>query len=553
MLSKYDIDEMVAQSAESVVFAGVERDGGAAMQLRRYLTRVGGKRRDGDVQRFAAELEKVRGLEAPHLMGILEADFDAQDDNPHFITRTPEGDSLLVMLGGALLAEEDAVRLAEEALDGLEWLHGRGLVHGGLRADRLRWSRHHGVWLTEVGMERALMELGDFAELGEEATTAPELRGVGARTAAGDVYALGATIYQLLTGKPAPCEAGAWPGVGDGSRSRWDGWIAALCAADPQARPDCATARSMLRIVRADAPAAAPGAVPMLVRVAAPVTPTARVVGEPRPSVPVARQAPRVTVVRTRRRAGLAWVAALVVIGLGGGGYLLGHRELINQLVARIEARPPGTVDETRTGEKASAPLTASHAAIASTAASTPTSAPMAEAATTAAEAPLAASSTPGTPPAVAGAPDQVAVRTVAEPAKAKAGDSGRVERPERPVRTDAGAAAALPGPAADGFFGPRDNAAILQQRGKPGAIRGTVQKVAASPSGTFLDITFQGGDCMAFLRVAPGTIIDITQLQAFKGKQVEVRGVLDVRPWGPRERPGVKFSDVSDISLVPR
>jgi serine/threonine protein kinase len=237
MLAAFDIHELIAQTPEGVVYEGEEKQGGAPIVMRRYLVRRDGERGAQDTAAFHAEVAKAQGVEEAHVVGILEAGFDPQDHHPYFVSRMVLGETLPKMLNGSLLAESDALGVVKQALEGLEFLHGRGLVHGGLRPDRLVWSRTEGVWLMEAGVEPALIKLGDYAAAGEPATTAPELRGGGARSVAGDFHALGACMFELLSGAPIPTDGRPRPSVGNGSLARWDRWLDAMCAADPAARP----------------------------------------------------------------------------------------------------------------------------------------------------------------------------------------------------------------------------------------------------------------------------------------------------------------------------
>jgi hypothetical protein len=541
MLGKFDIHEIVAQSAESVVFAGEEMDSGAPLALRRYLARSDGERGAGDGEGFFAEVEKVRGLEDPHAVGILSGGFDQQDGYPYFFTRPVAGDQLVQMLGGSRLAEADAGTLVEEALEGLAALHERGLVHGGVRADRLRWSRYAGVCLLDAGMEPALLRLGDFVGIGDEATTAPELRGAGMRTMAGDFYGLGATVYELLTGRPAPAEAGGWPSAGEGAQARWDGWLAKMCAADPGERPtSCAEARELLRAARSTAqpaPSEAPAA-PLLIRVAAPAggAPTPAAAGLGRSGLTITGQAPLVALPSAKRRSGAAaWVAALILcLGVGAGGYFLRHRDQLPILAGGAPA-PAGPEGNLPTAPPVTPPASVVEPAF------EPAIEPAIE------PPPAVAVVEPVVPGPVVVAPvipPIVQAPVVPEPVV-------EVRRPDPPVRPVE--VAADPAVAARGFFTPRDEGLMLAQVGKPGVIRGVVKRVGGSTSGAYMDIQFHGGEGMAFIRVPQGAMINVNDFQVFKGQEIEVRGVIDRRPWTNRDRPSVRFLSIADITVVPR
>jgi len=532
VLQNFDLHEIVAQTAESVVFAGVDRVSGAPLALRRYLARSDGKRKRGQEAEFLAKAEKLRGLEVGHVTGILAAGFDEQDQSPYFLTEITEGVGLLEMLDGALLAETDARRIVAEALAGLGALHAQGLVHGSLRAERLRWSPVTGVWLGDAGVEPALLALGDFAGIGAVSTTAPELRRAGRRSMAGDFYALGATMLELLTGTPAPTQ-GRWPSAGDGPLANWNPWLAKMAAAEPAARPaTAAEAMALFQAAMTGRPEPAGAKLP-----AAPTTgPEALGGPSPHRSAPrISGTAPVVVLASAKRRlvSPVAVAAILLLLAVGTGGYFLRHREKLPSLA--IHSPPPNQPGAT---ELEAAPLPAP-----------------------AADAPV-----PDLPPA---AGDKGSDRDVAaqlqpleqiapsEPARPLA-EMAPDPAPAAPVTIPspppiAGPPAAGPAPAeAKEVYGPADTALMRANLGEPGAIRGVVQRIVLSETGSYLDVVFQSGEPMAFIRITDPTMkVDPALFQAFKKKKIEVRGILDKRPWGNRERPSVRFLSIDDIKLV--
>jgi len=516
MLANYDIHEMVAQSPESVVFAGEEKQGGAPMAMRRYLVRRDGQRQAEDAAAFEAEAARVYAIEEAHVVGILHAGFDAQDHHPFFVTRRISGESLPQMLNGALLAESDARQIVSDALDGLKFLHDRGLVHGGLRPDRLSWSRDRGACLMDAGVEPALIQLGDYAAAGDPSTLAPELKQKPARSVAGDFYALGACVFELLSGAPLPADGRPRPSVGDGPLARWDPWLDAMCAEDPGARPastaeagallDAALAAKPARLLTTTratatpalqlAPAAPPRptAAPLLVRAKAPepvilsaAIPESIGPEAPAPTVPTAAGwTPAVSITGqtpaaplsakprliTPRRA----IAAILGLGAAAGAFFL---------VLQTHPDPSGKM-----------PATAA-----------------------------AAPQAPNAPPKAAAYPPASA----AEKAKAPSY-----------------------------FVKDKKDIDKLRTRpdGEPANLHGEVSKVIISASSTYLDVVFRGTTARAFVKIDPSIPDQVTlrQLQErFIKKRVKIYGVVEHRA-AEEGNPniGVRFLHAADITIEP-
>src|SRR5262249_37730399 len=98
-------------------------------------------------------------------------------------------------------------RLAAQAAEGLDYAHGLGVVHRDVKPANLLIDGRGNVWLTDFGLahvhaDTGLTQTGDL--VGTLRYMSPEQAGgqhvlVDHRT---DVYALGATLYELLTLRP---------------------------------------------------------------------------------------------------------------------------------------------------------------------------------------------------------------------------------------------------------------------------------------------------------------------------------------------------------------
>jgi serine/threonine protein kinase/Flp pilus assembly protein TadD len=103
---------------------------------------------------------------------------------------------------------ENVARLGAEAADALEHAHGLGIVHRDIKPANLLIDPHGALWITDFGLARfasdlSLTHTGDM--VGTLRYMSPEqcqARGgvVDQRT---DIYALGVTLYELLTLQPA--------------------------------------------------------------------------------------------------------------------------------------------------------------------------------------------------------------------------------------------------------------------------------------------------------------------------------------------------------------
>ncbi len=234
-------------------------------------------------------------------------------------------------------------RCARDLADALAYLHGRGVVHGDLSPANVRLDADGRPVLFDFDLAGA----GSGSQTGETSGGATGTLGyaspealVGARGPAGDLFSLGALLYEAWTGAPpfgVGIEAvqrmlsGRAPQLGavrDGLPPAWDAILARLLEPRPEDRH--ASARELLReIARADGGAAAP--VDLDLRAPHPE-------GDPLAGIFVGRRIEREALHTALERLAEGTVARSVIAVVGSLG--AGRRALIDLALrdARIEA-----------------------------------------------------------------------------------------------------------------------------------------------------------------------------------------------------------------------
>src|SRR5262249_47117512 len=127
----------------------------------------------------------------------------AESSSPSSVV-LPGGSPLSAVESGRRPFYRSVAHLGRQVAAGLAYAHARGIVPRAIQPSHLLLDTQGVVWITDFGLAKAsddgLTQTGDI--LGTVRYMAPErFRGEGDGRA--DVYALGLTLYELLTLRPA--------------------------------------------------------------------------------------------------------------------------------------------------------------------------------------------------------------------------------------------------------------------------------------------------------------------------------------------------------------
>jgi serine/threonine protein kinase len=154
--------------------------------------------------RFAREQSVLLGLEHPNLVPIRDA--GTLDGLAFLDMDYVPGEPLDQRLGEGPLEEPAALEIAIEIARGLHALHERGIVHRDVKPENVILDSSGAARLCDFGLSKAHDDSGLTREgeiLGTAAFIAPETLCGSPPSFAGDVYALGITLYELVTGEEA--------------------------------------------------------------------------------------------------------------------------------------------------------------------------------------------------------------------------------------------------------------------------------------------------------------------------------------------------------------
>jgi WD40 repeat protein/tetratricopeptide (TPR) repeat protein len=209
----YEILKELGRGGMGVVYQARHLRLGRVVALKMILS--GGHASEQDLQRFLGEAEAVAALQHVHVVQLYE--FGQHQGLPYFTLEFVSGGSLADKLRGTPLAPRAAARVVEQVARGMDYAHGHGIVHRDLKPANVLLTEDGTPKITDFGLARRVEgEPGASATGGVKGLTAtgavmgtpsymaPEQAvGQGKHVGpAADVYALGAILYECLTGRP---------------------------------------------------------------------------------------------------------------------------------------------------------------------------------------------------------------------------------------------------------------------------------------------------------------------------------------------------------------
>src|SRR5262245_26584326 len=159
------------------------------------------------VDRFYREARSGTALNHPNIVRTYTAGQDRATKKYYLVLEYVDGPSALALLErNGRLAVGDAVHVALDVARALEHAHSRSIIHRDIKPDNILITRSGVAKLGDLGLAKRTDEASHLTSARQGfGTTAymPYVQAISARHADGrsDVYALGATLYHLMTGQ----------------------------------------------------------------------------------------------------------------------------------------------------------------------------------------------------------------------------------------------------------------------------------------------------------------------------------------------------------------
>jgi eukaryotic-like serine/threonine-protein kinase len=206
---RYVLERELGRGGMATVYLAVDRKHGRQVALKVLRPEIA---QSLGAERFLREIEIISQLQHPHILGLHDSGtIDWGPDIPGLYYAMPyvEGESLRGRLGRETqLPVDQALHIAQEVADALEYAHRRGVVHRDIKPENILLSSGHAM-VADFGIAKALTAAGGSKltetglALGTPYYMSPEsAAGMDRVDGRSDVYALACVLYEMLAGSP---------------------------------------------------------------------------------------------------------------------------------------------------------------------------------------------------------------------------------------------------------------------------------------------------------------------------------------------------------------
>ena len=206
LLGIYEVERKLADGGMGSVYLGEDTNLGRKVVVKvphvRFLGEAGFRRR------FTREITELVRLEHPHIVRILAQ--GEHDSVPFFVLQFLGGGSLETRLAevGAAIDVRTALPWFRRIAETLDFVHERNTVHRDVKPANILFDETGNVYLSDFGVAKALADNEDAnltdagTGIGSPRYMSPE-QGYGRELGpSADQYALAASLYETLSGKP---------------------------------------------------------------------------------------------------------------------------------------------------------------------------------------------------------------------------------------------------------------------------------------------------------------------------------------------------------------
>lgn len=202
-VGSYDLLQKIADGGMGSVYKGKHRLSGDIVAVKVVPAHLASNKIL--CKRLEQEYNAAKNLDHPNIVRALE--FGVVEGSPYLVMEFVDGESLGQKIErDGRLSEVEAIRIIAQVAQGLHKAHKSGLVHRDVKPDNVLITRDGQAKLADLGLVKELETDLNLTRTGRGLGTphfmSPEqFRNAKNADVRCDIYSLGATLYQMVTGE----------------------------------------------------------------------------------------------------------------------------------------------------------------------------------------------------------------------------------------------------------------------------------------------------------------------------------------------------------------
>jgi serine/threonine protein kinase len=203
VVGKYELLAEIARGGMGSIYRARDRETGVIVAVKIMPPHMAANQIL--LKRFEQEFKAASRLDHPNIVRAL--DYGDSGNSPYLVMEFVEGESLGQKLEReGRMSEQDAIRIIAQVAQGLHRAHKEGMVHRDVKPDNVLIRSDGIAKLADLGLVKETETDLNLTKTGRGLGTphfmAPEqFRNAKGADARCDIYSLGATLYQMVTGE----------------------------------------------------------------------------------------------------------------------------------------------------------------------------------------------------------------------------------------------------------------------------------------------------------------------------------------------------------------
>ncbi len=202
-IGKYEVEQVVGQGGMATVYKAYQPD-----MERHVAIKLLPRRLSEDstfLRRFQREARTIANLEHRSILPVY--DYGEHDNQPYIVMRYISTGTLRKKMYYEDISVEKAADIIEQVAEALDYAHSKNVIHRDMKPSNILLDAQDNAYLTDFGIAKMLGGSTSYMTdgsgvIGTPSYMSPEQcqgKDLGPPT---DLYALGAILYEILTGAP---------------------------------------------------------------------------------------------------------------------------------------------------------------------------------------------------------------------------------------------------------------------------------------------------------------------------------------------------------------